>query len=688
MRTELSVVPLTVLLCLAAHAAHEIPQTMQPVIVDGTIRSLIERHGEGQSSRVRVGVSQVAQSWWPEDGDAEAFMSFCTESFIADDRELQAVFERTQDVLEQVDGHLLEVQREILTPLQLDTGTVRPVDRLFSTVDLATHVDEDLYRSKVAFLLLLNFPVDTLSDRLQHGAGWDRRRWAESRMMDRFAQRVPASVSQEISRTFTEADQYIAEYNIRMGRLIDADGATLFPEDLRLITHWGLRDELKSQYAEGERGLARQRTILEVMKRIVRQEIPQGVIDNAELLWAPAANEVWALADGQLLRGEKVTLPREPDTRYARLLDVFRAVRAADPYVPTAPTFIDRRFELDRQIPEKDVEALFVSILTSTEFRDTAKLIGKRLGRALEPFDIWYNGFEARGAFSEDELNRVVAERYPDVAAFQNDLPRILAELGFSPEKAQWLARHIVVDPSRGAGHALGALRREDQAHLRTRVGENGMDFKGYNIAVHELGHNVEQVFSLNAMDYWWLNGVPNNGFTEALAFVFQNRDVELLGLGSQREETAKLAALSSLWGAAEIGGVALVDMGVWRWMYEHPEATPAELRQATLGVAREVWNRYFAPVFGVRDSEILAIYSHMIVYGLYLPDYPLGEIIAFQVADKLRQGDFGTEFERVSRQGRLTPDAWMRGAVGSPISTRALLDAARKALRSADVTN
>ncbi|HSN86911.1 MAG TPA: hypothetical protein VL025_09140, partial [Thermoanaerobaculia bacterium] len=96
---------------------------------------------------------------------------------------------------------------------------------------------------------------------------------------------------------------------------------------------------------------------------------------------------------------------------------------------------------------------------------------------------------------------------------------------------------------------------------------------------------------------------------------------------------------------------------------------------------ARDVWNRYYAPVFGVRDSEILAIYSHMIVYGLYLPDYAIGHIIAFQVADKLEDGDFGAEFERVARQGRLTPDAWMRGAVGGPVSSEALLAAAREAL-------
>ena len=83
-----------------------------------------------------------------------------------------------------------------------------------------------------------------------------------------------------------------------------------------------------------------------------------------------------------------------------------------------------------------------------------------------------------------------------------------------------------------------------------------------------------------------------------------------------------------------------------------------------------------------MKDSDILAIYSHMISYGLYLPDYPLGHIIAFQVAGTMRKGDFAKEFERVARQGRLTPDAWMRGAVGSPLSSQSLLNDARAALK------
>jgi oligoendopeptidase F len=210
------------------------------------------------------------------------------------------------------------------------------------------------------------------------------------------------------------------------------------------------------------------------------------------------------------------------------------------------------------------------------------------------------------------------------------------------------------------------------------------MDYKGYNVAMHELGHNVEQVFSLNGIDHWPLAGVPNNACTEAFAFVFQHRDLEMLGLAPQSEEARRNEALATLWNTYEIAGVSLVDMGVWNWLYQHPEATPAALREATLEIAREVWNRFFAPVFGVRDSEILAIYSHMIVYGLYLPDYAIGHLIAFQIARELRSRDFGAEIERICRQGHLTPDAWVRGAVGSPISARALLDEAGEAMAAA----
>jgi hypothetical protein len=208
------------------------------------------------------------------------------------------------------------------------------------------------------------------------------------------------------------------------------------------------------------------------------------------------------------------------------------------------------------------------------------------------------------------------------------------------------------------------------------------MNYKGFNIAVHEMGHNVEQTFSLYDIDHTLLAGVPNTAFTEALAFVFQGHDLELLGLVQPDAESRALATLNDFWGTYEIAGVALVDMGVWHWMYDHPSAKPAELRDATIAIAKDVWNRYYAPVFGKRDVVLLGIYSHMIDSLLYLPDYPIGHMIAFQVERQMENaGAIGPEFERIVKTGSVAPDLWMKKATGAPVGPEALLDAAAKAL-------
>jgi hypothetical protein len=643
--------------------------------IERVVHRLLTRFGEGQAERIRRGVRQVVERWWPEDGDEEELAAFCLESFVADASELARTFAQLEARMEQIDGHVLEVRREVMMPLDTDTGPLSALDRRLADLDLAAHVEEDLFQTKVAFLALLNFPLHTLAERLAEGPSWDREAWARSRMMDRFALRIPAALLLEVTRAFNAADRYIADYNLRLDRVVTPAGEHPFPEGLRLISHWGLRDDLAGRYVEPD-GLPRQRLTQRIMERIVRQEIPAAVIDNPDVLWDPIENRTWSAADRSPRPAE-----REPDTRYARLLDVFHAVKKLDPYCPTEPTFMARRFERDRQIPEPEVEALLVSVLDAPEVQEVGRLISRRLGRPLEPFDLWYPGFKSRGRHGEGELDSRVRARYSTIEAFASALPETLVALGFARERAAWLAARIAVDPARGAGHALPAMRREDRAHLRTRVPRGGMDYMGYNVALHELGHNVEQVFSLHGIDHWWLSGVPNNACTEAFAFVYQERDLELLGLAATGFEARRDHALGTLWNTYEIGGVSLVDMRVWRWLYAHPEATPAELREATLTIAREVWNRHFAPVFGVADVELLCIYSHMISNALYLPDYAIGHLIAFQIAEHLAGGDFGAECERIARQGRLTPDAWMRGAVGGPVSAEALLAAAREAL-------
>lgn len=648
-------------------------------------KQLAARFGETERSRVRQGLAQVTSLWRAADGDAAAFERFVLEQYAGTKAARDTMFERFQRLLEKLDGHLGEIGREFRTQADLDLGPVQPYDEIFAGYDPGAHLADDFFANKLAFVVLLNFPLSRLDQRLAEGATWTRRQWAETRLAQRFSRRIPATAQLAIAEARAEADQYIADYNIYMHNLVDASGNRLFPKGMRLLSHWNLRDEIKSNYASKEQGLARQRMIQQVMERIVTQTIPKAAVNSPLVDWDPAANTVIPSASGEGTPPAKVTADPEPDTRYRVLLKTFTASRQVDPYSPLNPTLIARSFNEGREIPEARVKAMLEAVVSSPHARTIAKLIEHRLGRPLEPFDIWYNGFRPPSPYSEAELDKITRRKYPNAEAFRRDIPVLLDKLGFSPSRSSYLARMIAVDPARGSGHASGAAMRGVEVRLRTRVGPEGMNYKGYNIAVHELGHNVEQVLSLNAVDYPVLQGVPNTAFTEGVAFVFQARDLELLGLqkAHARAEARSLLALNDFWSAYEISGVALLDMAIWHWMYDHPSATPAQLKEAVLTIARDIWNTYYAPVFGKKDVVLLAIYSHIIHSFLYTPDYPMGQMIAFQMERQIEKaGALGPEVERMVVQGNISPDLWMKGATGSPVGPEALLEATAEALK------
>lgn len=648
---------------------------------------LVAAYGDAQRSRAQTGLEQIADYWRPEDGGREQFESFVRRNFAGDDNTLDAMFHRFERLLEKLDGHMLEIRLAFREHVDLDTGPIFPFDEVFAAYDPSAHVSQDFFKNKLAFIVLLNFPLTTLEQRIKEGDRWSRRRWAQARLAQRFSKRIPAEVNQALAEARAEAGQYIAEYNIWMHHVIDKNGKRLFPTKMRLLSHWNLRDEIKAQYGGGETGLAKQRIIQKVMERIVDQTIPEIVVNNPHVDWNPNTNEV--MIAGVSDSGEEppsnleISNKREPDTRYVMLKKTFLASRKLDAYSPTAPTLIDRRFDEMREIPEERVEGMFELLLNSPLLGRVAGLIEKNLGRPLEPFDVWYNGFRAGGESTEQELDKICKSRYPTAEAYERDMPRMLTALGFSEERADFLAGKITVDAARGSGHAWGAGMREANAHLRTRVAADGMDYKGFNIAVHEMGHNVEQVLSLCNIDHTLLEGVPNTAFTEALAFVFQSRDLELLGLQKSGSKNEAMKTLDDYWGACEISAVALIDMAIWHWMYDHPQATPKELKDAVVQISKDIWNAYYAPIFKKKDVTILAVYSHIIQSFLYLPDYPMGHLIAVQIEEQMKKaGDAGAEFERMATAGNIAPDLWMKNATGSRVGAEAMLAAAERAFQ------
>jgi hypothetical protein len=650
---------------------------------------LVAKHGEAQRVRAQRGIKQVAQFWRAEDGDEAEFENVIRTHFAGDQQTLDALFNRLQFIFESIGGHMTEIARDLQWQSDLDIGPVYPFDELLAGYAPGAHINDDFFANKVAFIVLLNFPITTLEERLTQGENWTRRQWAEAALGLYFSKRIPSAVNLEVGKASAEASQYVATYNIWMHHLVDDKGTRLFPAKMRLLEHWNLRDEIKANYSNPPaEALPKQRAIQRVLERIVDQSIPEAVVDNPNVDWNPFTNAVKPAAVDDAEEGEgrpapaNLTNAREPDTRYAKILQTFRASKLVDPYSPTAPTHIRRSFEEGRQMLESRVRSMLEEVVSSPLIPRVGKLIEQRLGRKLEPFDIWYNGFKARGAYSEAELDAITRKRYPTAAAYKADMANLLVKLGFTKERAAYLAANIEVDPARGSGHALGSGRRGDNPRLRTRVGKEGMDYKGFNIAVHEMGHNVEQVFSLKDIDHYILSGVPNTAFTEALAFVFQHKDLELLGLSTPTAESRALQTLDSFWGTYEIAGAALVEMAMWHWMYDHPDATPEQLKNAAVQISKDVWNKYYAPVFNKRDVVLLGVYAHMVNNFLYLPNYPIGHLIAFQIEEHIdAKGNLGAEFERMSRYGSLPPDMWMKNATGAPVGAGALLQATTRAL-------
>lgn len=651
-------------------------------VIDACVEAIMSANTQADSCMVARGVSQVAEVWNESDGGEDAFKELVVSSYAGSSEKRAELYDRIAYILEQC-GQSGDMLNNILQEPTTLVGKGEPtlVDWIISGYNPMAHFVEDMFANKVAHVCILNFPYYTLEEKNQLGKLWSREEWAYARLGDVFHSRVPGSVMADYFQVLSQAENYIAGYNIMMHCLRNEQGEQLWEEPMALLSHWNLRDELKSNYANVPNAHEKQEMIYQVMLRIIRQEIPQCVINNDQLMWCPTTNIVSGNPNSAIKL--KVDVSREPDTRYQQIISIFHALQSIDAYRPDAPSHVLRTFNEDLQIPYEEIESLFTQLIQSDEVKQVASIIRERLGRDLRPYDIWYDGFKSRSSISEEVLTIQTQKCYPDAKAFERDMPRMLMEFGFAPNKAKDVASHIVVEAARGSGHARPCVGREQPARLRTRIGDKGMDYKGYNIAVHEFGHNVEEVISLYDIDYYTLAGIPNTGFTESSAFLFQQRDMELLGYKSKGGTDNEV--LDMIWGMYEIMGVSLVDMAMWKWLYAHPEANAAELRDAVLSIASDVWDKYYAPVLGEEGSPILAIYSHMVGYALYLPGYPIGQLVQYQLEEHLSKckntNEFAKEYARIYQQGRLTPEAWMRGAVGEPMSVEPILKAVREVL-------
>jgi hypothetical protein len=198
--------------------------------VKNVISLLEEKHGSDHSFRIERGVERAASLWRDSDGNREDFEKFCLDNFIADQAELDLVFDRLANNFEYLYGYLGRISVELNRQIHEDRGSIHRIDQMFGAWSPGANVQEDFFNNKIAFLIVLNFPNYTLDEKNELGGEWTDRQWGYARLGDFYTARVPAEIIQENSAVYSAGRLYISEYNIFAGKLVNDKGETLSPK--------------------------------------------------------------------------------------------------------------------------------------------------------------------------------------------------------------------------------------------------------------------------------------------------------------------------------------------------------------------------------------------------------------------------------------------------------------------------
>jgi len=630
------------------------------------VDALVERHGDAARERAERGVRQCADRWLERDGDAEAFRTFCLDQFVASDDDRDRLLSRLETALEQIRGHLYEMRRNLRRWSDLVGDSLPKTDALLATFDPAPDLAEQSHAQKLAFVVLLNFERSTLDDMLARGGDWDADRWAEARIAGSFGPRIPKDVADLARELHFKSYHWVSNFHIPVGTMVDSTSRRWFEADRALLAHWLVREEIKAGYNDPD-GVHKQRALAWTMSRYIDGSLPTAVMNHDSTAdWDPAANTI-----GGAAVDDTIDL-----LRYEHWMNNVRVARAYDAHHPEHPTAIARKFGLEREIPEDEVEQLLVDLLAAPVRADLSAMLSKRLGRPLEAHDIYFDDlFETRDA---DEMNAEVTRHFPDETAFEQALPDVLRGLGWPDDDADFLGTRVRVEIARGSGHAMRPQLAEYGAWLRTNRLKDQLGWDGFDTAMHELGHNLEQLCSTFFVPRPALRGVPNTACTEAFAFLYQSLAKRVLGI----EDPAAAArayheeTIAAMLMTCQIAGPSLVELRTWREIYDLGDAcTPEAIRAAVLRHSEAVWDEFFQPHYGDDPYHILGAYQHMLGHPLYLADYAIGRTMSHQIRSHMRGRDLAAETKRICSIGSVTPDAWMREAVGGPLSAVPLIE-------------
>jgi hypothetical protein len=643
------------------------------MISEKTIKNTMRALGAQEKNRDAVAIEQcvrvVAARWIESDGTEADFHAFCLKHYVGAPIAKTQLLQKIQEKIEKIFGLSLSLYWSNAWSVMMQTGPLEPIDNIFSEMDPNAHILEDFYRSKLALVILLNFPLLSLDEKRKLTTTVvDRARLAQCRLAElcqyRILFEVRALESSAVSQTF----QYLGHLMFDLDRVVTNEGRPWVHNPIKVDCHWGLRDQIVLHYQDPD-GLSKQTLLAKMWERAILEEVPSVYYDDATAHWDPVANVILKGNSSESQPGGAFFTGH-----YARLRGLFEAKKSEDAYSPETPNYIARSCNQQREISESSTRELLMNFLTNPLLSRCAEYLKKRLKRPLQAFDIVYNQFGLAENISVGQYDDIVAQRFTTLSHFKAAIPDLLIKLGFEPQLSQDIASKINVVACRTGGFASFPKMRGGEYILATSMEREQMHYMSFATAMHELGHCVERYLSSESIDHYILGEVPSSAFTEAFAFLFDSKSLDLLGVEEEGEEKRQGKILNLFWTAFLSSGIALVELDCWQWMYNHPGFTEAELKSAVIHISRTIWNRYFSPILGETDSVILAGYSPMLINPIYMPEYALAIFIQTQIDHYLEGKTLGVEMPRMCKMGRVTPDEWMMAAVGQPISSQMLL--------------
>jgi hypothetical protein len=634
---------------------------------------LISRHSSESAARIEKGVYQLARIWDFSDGSYAGFREFCLNNFLPD-RELTVNLPRITENLVLIGGYLSVIRSKMNEPFSFTDVNELHSDRFFRKAVPSYNP----YTSELAYFLKLNFPVWSLEEKRQRSGDWDRNQWIMNAVGSYYPDREVVR-NATLTAKQSEFKRYMDNYFFDMHRIMDARGDYPFINVTSLHCHRGLRDNIKEDYTK-DGGFERQMLTGIMLEKVFEGKVPLPFLTDKNTRWNPYKNELYRVEGKKLERIKEYA--SEDKLRYEGLKTLFAIEQSADSAFANGSTYITRTFER-ANLTVDEIEGIIVELLESPLTTEVSHLIADWVNRDLRPFDVWYSGFQEQSYYSAGFLDSLTREKYPDPGSLEADIVNILKNIGFPEEEAFTIQAGVDVHSVVSGGYSDQPPVPGGKALLTTMFDKRGLDYKGYRVAMHELGHVVCGVYSTLDTDNFLLAGVPTGGITEGVAELFAYKNIEGLGLFPYPDEEKKhLLALATFWYLYEMGGNALTDIRTWKWMYDNPDASVDELRNAVLQISAGIWNSYFSKNFGgTEDCHILSVYNHFITGDLYLFNYFVGGIVSYQLADAFRRDELAPALKESCREGVTLPEIWMHEAIGSGFSLDPLFKGVRNAV-------